>query len=69
MSRLTTQEQGREYGEDDRRERYYYPPQRSESSGRSSGLLTTLLIAAGLGGLAWYYLGPDLRRYMKLRNM
>jgi hypothetical protein len=28
------------------------------------------LVAAGvLGALAWYYLGPDLRRYLKIRNM
>jgi hypothetical protein len=23
----------------------------------------------GLGFLAWKYLGPDLRRYLKMRNM
>jgi hypothetical protein len=25
--------------------------------------------AIGLGFLAWHYLGPDLVRYMKIRNM
>lgn len=36
----------------------------------SSGLLVAGLVAAGvLGALAWYYLGPDLRRYLKIRNM
>jgi hypothetical protein len=25
--------------------------------------------AVGLGALAWYYLGPDLRQYMKIRGM
>jgi hypothetical protein len=33
------------------------------------GLLTFGLAALGLGALAWYYLGPDLRRYMKIRSM
>jgi hypothetical protein len=27
------------------------------------------LAAVGLGALAWYYLGPDLRRYLKIRSM
>lgn len=35
--------------------------------------LTTLLLVgaagAGLALLAWNYLGPDLVRYMKIRNM
>ncbi len=35
----------------------------------SSGLLLAGLVAAGLGALAWYYLGPDIRRYMKIRDM
>ena len=34
-----------------------------------SGLLLTGLALAGLGALAWYYLGPDLRRYLKIRSM
>jgi hypothetical protein len=29
----------------------------------------TGLAVVGLGALAWYYLGPDLRRYLKIRNM
>jgi hypothetical protein len=40
-----------------------------ESPRSSSGLLLAGLVAAGLGALAWYYLGPDLRRYLKIRNM
>lgn len=35
----------------------------------SSGLLAAGLVAAGLGVLAWYYLGPDVRRYLKIRRM
>jgi hypothetical protein len=27
------------------------------------------LALLALGGLAWYYLGPDVRRYLKIRNM
>jgi hypothetical protein len=27
------------------------------------------LVAVGLGVLAWYYLGPDLRRYIKMERM
>jgi hypothetical protein len=33
------------------------------------GMLLLGLAAVGLGFLAWYYLGPDLKRYMKIRNM
>jgi hypothetical protein len=43
-----------------------------ENGRRSSGLSPLLvggLAVAGLGALAWYYLGPDLRRYLKLRDM
>jgi hypothetical protein len=27
------------------------------------------LVVAGLGVLAWSYLGPDLKRYLKIRSM
>jgi hypothetical protein len=33
------------------------------------GLLTTGIVLLGLGALAWYYLGPDLRRYLKIKSM
>jgi hypothetical protein len=47
-----------------------YPVRRQSDYGRSgSGLLLTGLVLAGLGALAWYYLGPDLVRYMKIRNL
>jgi hypothetical protein len=43
---------------------------RRYSEGLSPGLLFAGLATAGvLGALAWYYLGPDLRRYLKIRNM
>jgi hypothetical protein len=43
---------------------------RRYGEGPSGGLLLAGLAAAGvLGALAWYYLGPDLKRYLKIRNM
>ncbi len=35
----------------------------------SSALLLTGLAVVAVGALAWYYLGPDLVRYMKIRSM
>ena len=52
---------------DEWRERYEM--ERTRRRGGSGGWLLTGLAVAGLGLLAWYYLGPDLRRYMKIRNM
>ena len=54
------------YPEEERRGRYgvaergYGPP--------PAALLLVGLGAIGLGFLAWYYLGPDLVRYLKIRN-
>jgi hypothetical protein len=45
------------------------PARRSESAATVLGLPLAGLAAVGLGALAWYYLGPDLRRYLKLRSM
>jgi hypothetical protein len=42
---------------------------RSDSRGPSAGLLIAGVVVVGLGILAWSYLGPDLRRYMKIRSM
>jgi hypothetical protein len=39
------------------------------SSGPSWGLLVTGLVVVGLGAWAAYYLGPDLRRYLKIKSM
>jgi hypothetical protein len=36
---------------------------------RAPSLLVPGLVLLGLGALAWYYLGPDLRRYMKIQSM
>jgi hypothetical protein len=35
----------------------------------NAGFLIAGLAVIGLGALAWQYLGPDLRRYMKIRSM
>jgi hypothetical protein len=32
-------------------------------------MLITGVVVVGLGILAWSYLGPDLRRYIKIHNM
>jgi hypothetical protein len=42
---------------------------RSERGGSSTGLLITGAVIIGLGYLAWTYLGPDLKRYMKIHSM
>ncbi len=71
MSRLMTQQQAglsRMPGEEWRERPRYL--ERSYSERLPGGWLLAGLITAGvLGGLAWYYLGPDLRRYIKIRNM
>jgi hypothetical protein len=38
-------------------------------TGMGTGLLIAGAVAVGLGLLAWNYLGPDLRRYLKIRSM
>ena len=42
---------------------------RSEPVGPSPALLITGAVVIGLGFLAWTYLGPDLRRYLKIHSM
>jgi len=50
-----------------------YPYQQMERKGdgglSSSGLLITGAVVVGAAALVWYYLGPDLIRYMKMRSM
>jgi hypothetical protein len=50
------------------REEYLPPAPRRGRDGPPWGLVMTGL-AVGLGVLAWRYLGPDLRRYLKMRSM
>ncbi len=69
MSTLSSENQARtRYADDEHRRRDVGP---WESGYRSPGpsLLLTGLAVAGLGLLAWYYLGPDFRRYMKMESM
>ncbi len=52
-----------------RRQGGYYPAYQGRSSGWGRTLLIAGLAVAAVGALGWYYLGPDLRRYLKIRNM
>ena len=66
MSRLTSQYPERVYSSaEERRERSL---REREGVGRP-GLLLAGLAAFGLGALAWYYFGPELRRYIKVARM
>jgi hypothetical protein len=42
---------------------------RADRGGLSPSVLITGAVVIGLGYLAWTYLGPDLKRYMKIRDM
>jgi hypothetical protein len=60
---------GYPYQEEERRGGYRVA-ERDQGFGPPQGaLLLVGLGAIGLGFLAWHYLGPDLVRYMKIRNM
>jgi hypothetical protein len=57
-------------------ERVYASPEEKQQSGIAErvsvprpGLLLAGLAALGMGIWAWYYFGPDLRRYLKIRSM
>lgn len=68
MPRMTTQYPERVYTTGERRP----PSGMLRESGLvrgGNGLLLAGLAVVGLGALALYYLGPDLRRYLKIRNM
>jgi hypothetical protein len=47
----------------------YAPARRTGPGATVLGLPLAGLAVVGLGALAWYYLGPDLRRYLKIRSM
>jgi hypothetical protein len=42
---------------------------RQEPFGEANGLVVAGLVAVGVGLLALYVLGPDVKRYMKILNM
>jgi hypothetical protein len=48
-----------------------YPsyPMRRDGSTLPRDLVVAGLVVVGIGALAWYYLGPDLRRYIKMSSM
>ncbi len=48
---------------------YFTLAERRDSRGPSAGLLVAGVVVVGLGFLAWSYLGPDLKRYMKIHSM
>lgn len=54
---------------DDWRSDYARLAPRRDGGGLPRGLLVTGLVMVGLGVLAWRYIGPDLRRYIKISNM
>jgi len=70
MSNMTYQDEARSYcSPDDEWQGRYAAERRAGSAGPTLGLPLAGLVAVGLGALAWYYLGPDLRRYLKIRSM
>jgi hypothetical protein len=70
MSRMTPEHQaGSVRAQDEDWGERYYPAERGGGGGFPTGILLGGLLAVGLGALAWYYLGPDLRRYMKIKSM
>jgi len=71
MSTMTAQTQPR-WSPGPTDERWGGPPppaRRPESPALQAGLTVAGLAAIGLGALALYYFGPDLIRYLKIRNM
>ena len=52
-------------------EEWHLPSLRRRPAHRdpSTGLLIAGVAAVGLAYLAWVYIGPDLRRYLKVHSM
>jgi uncharacterized protein DUF6893 len=50
-------------------ERYRALDRYRKQNGSSTTMWLTGLTFLGLGALAFYYLGPDLKRYLKIRHM
>jgi hypothetical protein len=69
MTSLASGTQSRTQERDDWQERYGLTRRRPQAGGSSWGLMISGAAAVGLGLLAWYYLGPDLRRYIKIERM
>jgi hypothetical protein len=63
---MTTQYPERVYSTTEERQ----PRRMREREGvQRPGLLLAGLAALGLGALAWYYFGPEIRRYIKVTRM
>ncbi len=70
MSSLTSERQrGSLREEEDGRGGYSRPVERQESGSVPWGLIIGGLVVGGLAAMAWSYLGPDVRRYIKISNM
>ena len=46
-----------------------YLARREEYVGPSPRLIVAGVVILGLGLAAWHFLGPDVRRYLKIRSM
>ncbi|HTU20086.1 MAG TPA: hypothetical protein VMG10_18625 [Gemmataceae bacterium] len=68
MSRMTSPYPERVYSSSEE-ERRRPAAERPRSAGISTGLLFAGVAALGLGAWAWYHFAPDVRRYIKIRNM
>jgi hypothetical protein len=66
MSRMTTPYPERVYSSGEERQ---HRGLLEREAVRRPGLMLAGLAAVGLGALAWYYFGPELRRYIKVSRM
>jgi hypothetical protein len=55
--------------EDGRPNEWRGPDLRHEGSGWFSRPIPLLLTMLALGAFTWYYLGKDIQRYIRIRNM
>ncbi len=72
MSTILSERQGLFSGWRDRDQHgwdRWMPARRTKEAWPSQRLLIGGLVLLSLGCLGWYYLGPDVRRYMKIRSM
>ncbi len=70
MSSMTTASQNQfEPRAEDRRDVYSLSAQARYDGGSSWWPLAMGVIAVGLSFAAWRYLGPDLKRYLKIERM
>lgn len=58
-----------QYADQGSADRYRALDRYRHQNGSSAAFWVTGLTVLGLGALALYYLGPDLKRYLKIRHM